>query len=186
MKQKRKAGAVLRLLFAMLLALAPSAAWAAVRITFYSKEFGSSFPHAFVTMEGTLDRDGQRVDEDYGFSAKAITPAILLGRVSGSVITDHSKTYVAGSDKHFTLEISDAEYDNVMRVIDRWRNLPQPSYDLDRQNCVHFVGELAAALGMKAEPQKKLMKKPRSFVQWIAATNRDWLAARNAALEAAP
>ena len=167
---------------ALLLFLAAAPASAKVQITFYSKEFGGSFPHAYVVLEGTLDRSGARIAEDYGFSAKTISPAILMGRVKGQVISDHSESYVKGSERHFTVTMSDEEYDRVMATIAKWRTARQPSYDLNKANCVHFVGEIASALGMNAPPQKGLMKKPNGFLKSVTNANRTWLAARGAVL----
>jgi hypothetical protein len=175
---------LIALLAAALLALSAVPGWAAVSITFYSKELGASFPHAFVIVEGTLDRGGPRIEEDYGFTAKTISPAILWGKVGGKVISDHSAGYVKGSDSHFTVTLSDSEYDRVMATIARWRDARQPSYDLDKHNCVHFVAEIAAAIGMTPDT-KKLMKKPRSFLETLMAQNRAWLASRNAILHRA-
>ena len=175
---------LIALLAAALLALGAAPGWAAVSITFYSKELGASFPHAFVTLEGTLDRGGARIDEDYGFTAKTISPAILWGKVAGKVISDHSPGYVKSSDRHFTVSLSDSEYDRVMATIARWRDARQPSYDLDKHNCVHFVAELAAAIGMTPDT-KKLMKKPRSFIETLTAQNHAWLTSRNATLHRA-
>lgn len=172
---------LIALLAAALLALTAAPGWAAVSITFYSKELGASFPHAFVILEGTLDRGGPRIEEDYGFTAKTISPAILWGKVAGEVITDHTVGYVKGSDRHFTVALTDAEYDRVMATIARWRSARQPSYDLDKHNCVHFVAEVAAAIGMTPDT-RKLMKKPRSFLETLAVRNRAWLAGRNATL----
>lgn len=170
-----------RLVALALLVLAwPAAGAAAVRIVFYSKELGTSFPHAFVTMDGTLDRNGERINVDYGFTAKAVTPAILFGAVKGEVISDHGAAYIRGSDKHFSLVLSDADYDKVMGAVARWRALPQPSYDLNKRNCVHFVADLAASLGLQAGVPKQLMKKPRSFLNLVEDANRAWLAAHNA------
>ena len=167
-------------LAALLLALGASPAAAAVEITFYSKELGSSFPHSFVVLDGTLDRDGSRISEDYGFSAKTISPAILMGRVKGEVITDHTASYVRASVRHFTVTLSDAEFDQVMAAVERWKTARQPSYDLDKANCVHFVGEIASAIGLDGSPRKGLMKKPRSFLEAVAKAIHAWLAARGA------
>jgi hypothetical protein len=158
----------------------PATGVAAVRIIFYSKELGTTFPHAFVTLDGTLDRTGQRISVDYGFTAKAVTPAILFGRVAGEVISNHGASYIRGSDKHFSLILSDGDYDRLMGVIARWRALPQPSYDLDKRNCVHFVADIAAGLGMQVAVPKKLIKKPRSFLNLVEEANRPWLIAHNA------
>lgn len=167
------------------IALATLAAWsvpaaAAVRITFYSKELGTTFPHALVTMDGTLDRSGERINVDFGFTAKSVTPALLFGPVKGEVISDHGASYIRASDKHFSLILSDAEYDKVLAVVARWRALPQPSYDLDRRNCVNFVADIAAGLGMTADIPKKLMKKPRSYLNLLTEGNRPWLTERKA------
>jgi hypothetical protein len=171
----------LALLAAALLALTAAPAWAAVSITFYSKELGASFPHAFVIVEGSLDRGGPRIEEDYGFTAKTISPAILWGKVAGEVITDHSVSYVRGSDRHFTLPLTDAEYDQAMATVERWRGAGQPSYDLDRHNCVHFVAEIAASVGLAADT-KRFMKKPRSFLEGLTRANQARLEARGAVL----
>jgi hypothetical protein len=170
------------LLAILWLAFAAVPSFAAVQITFYTKELGGSFPHTFVILEGTPDRGGARIDEDYGFSAKAISPAILWGRVGGKVISDHSKSYVAGSDKHFTVTLTDPEYDNVIATVARWRAAKQPSYDLDTANCIHFVGDVASAIGMDGAPRKGLMRRPRSFIEAVTFANRDWLTARGAVI----
>ena len=170
--------AALLAVLALVLGAAPAAA--AVDITFYSRELGSTFPHAFVVLKGQLDRDGSRIDEDYGFTAKAVTPAILFGPVKGEVVSDQDGSYARGSDKHFTITLSDAEYDRVMAVVERWRTARQPSYRLDKANCIHFVGEIATAIGIDGAPRKGLMKKPRSFLVAVTEANRSVLAARGA------
>jgi hypothetical protein len=40
---------------------------------------------------------------------------------------------------------------SVIAVAERWRRLPQPSYELWSQNCVVFVAQIAARLGLAAE-----------------------------------
>jgi hypothetical protein len=154
---------------------------AAVELTFYSKELGASFPHAFVTMHGSLDRSGQKVDGDFGFSAKTVSPAILFGPVTGEVILDHGAAYIRGSDKHFSVLLDDPDYDRVAAAIETWRKLTQPSYDLNKRNCVHFVADIARTLGMTVDTTR-LMKKPRSFLEAMTAANGPWLLAHNAHL----
>jgi hypothetical protein len=180
MQRRHGAGSVLAWFAGLILLFAAAPAAAAVEISFYSHELGSSFPHAFVVLKGTLDRDGRRIDEDYGFTAKAVTPAILMGRVGGKIDSTAGPSYVGESDRQFTLTISDAEYDRVMATVAAWRDAKQPSYDLNSHNCVHFVAEIAGAIGMKAETPKKLMKKPRSYILSLVAANRVWLEERHA------
>jgi hypothetical protein len=105
----------------------------------------------------------------------------LWGKVAGEVITDHTVSYVKGSDRHFTVTLSDAEYDRAMATVARWRATKQPSYDLDKHNCVHFVAEIAASIGLAADT-KRFMKKPRSFLEALTGANRARLEARGAVL----
>jgi hypothetical protein len=166
------------LLFGIILVF-PGTAWAAVEITFYSRDYGSHYPHAFVRLTGTPDRGGKGMDQNYGFTATRVTPAILVGSVPGEI---HSAdpAYVSSSDAHFRFVLSDQEYDAVMAVVERWRSLPQPSYNLNRQNCVFFVAHVAAALGMKASTPANLMKKPKSYSEHLMRENRAWLERRQA------
>lgn len=168
-------------LLSLLVLLLPAPAAAAVDIIFYSKEFGSSFPHAYVALNGTLDRSGERIDSNYGFTAKHVSPAVLMGSVQGEIMSVDAK-YQSESDAHFSIRLSDEEYDRVMATVERWRTLKQPSYNLNRQNCVFFVAHVAAALGMTADRPPALMKKPRSYLEMVGRANRAWLAARGSRL----
>ncbi len=173
----------LRLTFWAALAalVCPAQALAAVEITFLSKELGSSFPHAYVAVTGSPDRGGAPVDANYGFTATHVSPAILMGSVNGEIISV-DPGYMSRSDRHFTISLSDEEYDRVMATVEQWRGMKQPSYNLNRQNCVFFVAHVAAALGMKADTPPALMKKPRSYLEMITRANAEWLQARGARL----
>ena len=151
------------LLIALL--LWPVAVPAKVTITFYSRELGVEFPHAFVRITGATDAAPDTpIDTNYGFTAKTVTPAVLLGHVAGEILAANP-TYVSRSDSHFSLVLSDAQYDQVLAIVQKWRDLPQPSYDLHHANCVYFVGDVARALGLKVDDsQRKLMTRPRSYI----------------------
>jgi hypothetical protein len=156
-------------LLALLLIVAP--AQAAVEIAFYSRELGgNNFPHAFVSLRGTVDSTGETVDTTYGFTAKAITPAILWGSVAGEVVVEGGRQ-IARSDRQFALMLNDAQYRAVMAVVQEWRDRPQPSYNLNRRNCVHFVAEIAEAIGLRVENGERLMKRPRSFLHHVRELN---------------
>jgi hypothetical protein len=58
-----------------------------------------------------------------------------------------------------------------MAVVDRWRNAPQPSYNLNHRNCVHFVAEIAEAAGLQVDRLDRLMKRPRSFLLHVRELN---------------
>jgi len=160
----------------------PGAARAAVQVAFYSKEFGATFPHAFVTVKGKLDATGEEVDASYGFTARSVTPAVLAGSVAGEVIPS-APGYIAKSDRHFAMTLSDEDYARLMAVVDRWAAMSQPSYNLNRRNCVFFVAELAAAIGLKADTPRPLMKKPRSYLRALVAANRALLVERGAEVD---
>ncbi len=140
-----------------------SEAKAEVIATFYSHDFGDHFPHAFVKLKGTVDSTGQAVDTNYGFTAVNTTPAILMGPVKGMVETKDAK-YIASSNPHFSVRLSDAEYHKFMAFVEKWRSLPGKSYSLGKRNCVHFAMEAAALLGLSVNRQSKFFKKPRSFI----------------------
>lgn len=165
---------VFRACIAAWLLLLPALAQAAVEMTFYSREYGSHFPHAFIKLEGQLERGGARIRENYGFTATRVTPAVLFGSVRGEIMSVDDE-YIAGSDPHFRIRLTDAQYDAVMATVERWRSLAQPSYNLNRQNCVFFVAHIAAAIGMTASTPSNLMKKPRSYTEHLTRENRAWL-----------
>lgn len=158
-------------LLALLLLGLPVPAQAAVEISFYSREMqGNNFPHAFVALRGTVDGTGAVVDTSFGFTAKAITPAILLGSVGGEVVVEGANQ-IERSDRQFAVTLTDQQYGAALAVIERWRNRRQPSYNMNRRNCVHFVGEVAQAIGLRVEFPQRLMKRPRSYLQHIRALN---------------
>lgn len=158
------------LLTAFLLWLATALpAQAAVTITFWSHEFGNSFPHAFFTLRGVPDAGGAPVDINYGYTAKTISPAILFGRVPARI--DVAKPgYMNGSDAQFSLTLTDAQYREMLSLVYEWSH-PDVDYALNSRNCVHFVKEAARRLGLIGIDHPKLMKKPRSYVRAVALAN---------------
>ena len=154
----------MRLALWLVLALgAQKPALAAVEIAFHSRELGGSFPHAFVRMTGTVEATGEAVDVAYGFTATAVSPAILFGSVRGEIFVE-SEARVRSSDRQFRLTLTDEQYRTVLTVVEEWRNRAQPSYSLSRANCIHFVAAVASALGLQVELVPRLMRRPRSFL----------------------
>lgn len=152
------------------LAFAIPSAQARVTIAFYSHELGNDFPHAFIKLEGTLEADGRPVDENYGYTPKAISPAILLGNVKGGI--DIAKPfYIRHSKRHFAIEISDAQYRAVVARVVHWRDLPGKAYNMNKRNCVHFIADIAQMLGLRANRQSEFYKRPRSFLQEVLGLN---------------
>ncbi len=146
-------------------------AQAAVTITFWSHELGNSFPHAFFTLRGVPDSGGAPVDANFGFTAKTVSPALLMGPVAGKL--DIAKpTSIAGSDAQFSVVMTDAQYNAVLKLVDAWsEGKPGSIYRLGDHNCVHFVKEAARLVGLSDLDQPKLMKKPRSYLKAVLAGN---------------
>ena len=161
---------ILGMILALLLLPAPAAAQ--VVISFYSHDLGSTFPHTFFTLKGTTE-DGRHVDTNFGFTAKALTPAILMGSVGGKIETS-TPSYVASSDRQFSVKLDDRQYASVLALVEKWRTRPGRSYNLNTRNCIHFVGEVAQAVGIKVVFEKGLLKKPKSFLLSLVALN-PWL-----------
>jgi len=160
----------LLLLFALLCGLAFPAN-AAVEIGFYARELGgNNFPHAFFALKGNVDATGERVDTSLGFTAHSVTPAILFGSVRGEVEVE-GEGQIARSDRKFAMVLTDAQYQAVMAVVEQWRNAPQPSYNLRRHSCVHFVSAVAAAIGLQVDNSQRLMNRPRSFLERVIELN---------------
>ena len=149
--------------------LLPTPAAAQVVLSFYSHELGSSFPHAFVVLKGKTE-EGRDVDTNFGFTAKTLTPAILMGSVRGVVETS-KPSYVASSDRQFSVQLDDRQFKDLLAVVERWRTRPGKSYNLNKSNCIHFVGEVAQAVGLKVVFEKALIKKPRSFLLSLVTLN---------------
>lgn len=161
---------VIRLLLLAVLAGWAAAASAQVEISFYSKDMASSFPHAYVRLTGTDEESGKPVDLNYGFTPVSLGPGILFGAVRGTIESAGAE-YIARSDRHFTLKLTDAQYHKVLGIVDEWRNAPQPSYRLGDRNCITFVADIATQLGLSAPVIPKLMKKPKSYLNQITRLN---------------
>ena len=163
-------------LFVALSLLWSAAAQAAVEISFHSRAMGSSFPHGLIVLRGTVDSTGEEVDANYGFTVRhQIGPSVLFGRVQGQVASE-TRDYVAGTRRHFSLQLSDDQYRRVLRLVEGWRALPQPSYSLDRRNCVTFVAAVAAELGLAAAPDRATIRQPRAFLDRVLRQNRERIA----------
>jgi hypothetical protein len=144
---------------------------AAVEVAFYSREMsGNHFPHAFVRLSGTLDSTGAPVEATYGFTARSVTPAILLGSVSGEVRSEPARD-AARSDRRFALTVTDDQYTALLATVERWRSRRQPSYNLNRRNCVHFVADIARSLGLSTAGAERLMKRPGAFLEHLRRLN---------------
>jgi hypothetical protein len=128
------------------------------------------YPHAFVVFEGTLEEDGRPVSGNYGFTAARVTPAILRGPVPHAV-TSERQEYLDTTNRHFSVPLTDRQYRAIMAEIARWRDTPGRFYDLDRRNCIHFVGRLAQLAGLTVAYPHELIRRPKAWLNRIAELN---------------
>lgn len=157
---------MIRLILAALIGLLPlAAAEAEVVARFYSRDFGSVFPHAFFEVEGAGVSK-----KNYGFTAKTVTPAILMGSVAGKII-EMQPGYVEKSRLHFTVRLSDDQYRKLMGVVSTWGGRKQPSYDLYKANCVSFIRDAVHMLGLRSNPNTRFLGKPKSFLTEVQTLN---------------
>lgn len=160
-------------ILAVLAALAlAQVAQADVRITFHS--FNGSvlvgrYPHTFISMDGTL-ANGTRVHENYGFSSQSAGPDVLAGPVAHEILIEKD-SWLTRTNRHFTIPLTDAQFAQVRAEVARWRDTPGKGYDLDRRNCIHFVGAMARIAGLKVDYPARLIRKPRAWLNHITALN---------------
>lgn len=156
-------------LAALTLVVVAVPAQAAVTITFWSRDFGNSFPHAFFMLRGTPDAGGPPVDASYGFTARSLSPAILFSNVRGRV--ERPKPfYMAGSHVRFARVLTDAQYAAILSLVREWHeDTGDATYNLNRRNCVTFVREAARRAGLAMVDFPKLMKKPSSYLRAVVA-----------------
>lgn len=179
----RRLGFFLALLLA--LSSAGGTARAAVTIDFYTHDFSlvgrglnTYFPHGFIILRGTTE-NGTQVNANYGFTAKNLFINVLWEKVTGEL--DPSPLppgYLDGADRRFTFTLSETQYRAVLAVVDRWKNWPQPSYDIDERNCVIFVKEIAQAVGLQVSDDRKFVRAPQEFLIDVAKRNAAFLLAQ--------
>ena len=167
---------VLALLLSLLALLAPATASAEVLLSFHSfsgSVFSGRYPHTFIVLEGSLDATGERVNENYGFTAKEVSRAVLQGPVEHAIQVEQPK-YIASTKRHFTVKLSDAQYRKVKAEVERWRTAPGKYYDLERRNCIHFVGAMAEIVGIRVDYPRSMLRKPRQWLDHLSKLN-PWL-----------
>jgi hypothetical protein len=156
----------------LLIALVASPALAQVTIAFHSFDgsvlFGR-YPHTFIVLTGTLD-DGTPVNENYGYTAKSASPAVLAGPVEHAILIEKPK-YLTTTNRHFAVPISDAQYRRIKEEVARWRDAPGKAYRLDENNCIHFVGRMAEIAGLKVDYPKTLIRKPKAWLNRVTGLN---------------
>ncbi|MGB7374366.1 hypothetical protein [Pontixanthobacter sp.] len=128
------------------------------------------YPHTFVVLNGTMAGSGAAVDENYGFTARTVSAAILSGPVEHDILVEEDR-YIKKTNRHFAVVLTDAQVERVRATMRAWRGQPGKYYDLDSRNCIHFVGAMAQIAGLKVEYPKKMLRRPKQWLNHIAALN---------------
>jgi len=168
----RRLGVILAVCLSVALAGSPAAA--AVTATFYAHSGNQIrggwllFPHAYVTLTGTVEATGEVVDEAVGFTAKFPGPQLLLFSGPG-IVERPDALYLSEGRAYLTLEISDAAFEAVMARIAHWRSPEGSTYSLRRRNCINFVAEIARTVGLLTAAENTLS--PNAFLTGTAALN---------------
>lgn len=148
-------------------------ALARVEVAFYSVQ-GSLLTgrsvHAFVTLVGTLDADGRKIDENYGFSASVFDPAAFFRPVKQTMLIEKAD-YIGRAHFHFRVPISDEAYHRIVREAQVWWHDPNYLWDIDKRNCVTFTGVVAQMAGLKVDFPPKIMRKPRTYLDHLVQLN---------------
>lgn len=150
----------------------PYAAQADVQVHFQSFNgslLANRYPHTFVVFEGRL-ADGTVVNENFGFSARTTSPAILTGPVAQMIYIEKPK-WIKATNRHFTVTVKDAVYHQLKAEVASWRDDPGHKYDLNRRNCIHFVGRMAELVGLKVDFPQDLLRKPKAWLNHIGLLN---------------
>lgn len=160
-------------LFALLALVWSGPALADIQIHFHSFNgsvlFGR-YPHTFIVLEGELEETGQIIDENYGFSARNVTPAILSGPVEHMVLAETEKS-IRKTNRHFTMTISDAQYRQIKQEVAAWQNAPGKYYDLEKRNCIHFVAKMASIVGLTVTVPEDMLRRPKKWLNHVTSLN---------------
>jgi len=148
---------------------------ALAEVTIHFHSFNGSvlfgrYPHAFIVLDGTLEESGKVVDENYGFSARVTSPAVLSGPVEHMVLAE-KPNQIRSTNRHFSLRLTDAQYYRIAAEVRAWQNAPGKYYDLENRNCIHFVGRMAELLGLKVEYPADMLRRPKKWLNHIVALN---------------
>lgn len=147
-------------------------ALAAVQVHFHS--FNGSvlwgrYPHTFVVFDGTL-ANGTRVNENYGFSARNSAEAITSGPAEHMILSETANT-IGQTNRHFSITVSDAQFRRLRAEVIAWRDYPGRYYDLDENNCIHFVARMASLVGLRADVPEEFLRRPKAWLNYISRRN---------------
>jgi hypothetical protein len=121
-------------------------------------------------LDGTLDATGAAVNENYGFTASSVTAAATRDWAQHLVESEPAR-YVRGTNRHFSITLTDAQYFAITREVRAWKNEPGNRYSLDQRNCIHFVGRMAQMAGLSVEYPDNMLRRPKKWLNHITTMN---------------
>lgn len=159
-------------MIALALLLLPQPATARVMLEFHSFNgtLGGRYPHAFIVLDGTLDATGEKVHQNFGYTARHVTPAILMGNVTSEIYVE-KESYVRSTNVHFALPLSDAQYRAIIAEVKVWGSEPGRGYNLETHNCIHFVARIAQMVGLTAPVPATMVRRPKLWLNYITGLN---------------
>jgi len=149
-------------------------AQAAVTVTFYGHEGNRVqngwllFPHAFVHLHGTLESNGLAVDYAVGFTARSPGPQLLLFSDRG-ILNRPEPAYLADGIAYLSVTISDETYEAIKLRFDYWASAEGGTYNLNSRNCIAFVADIAAVVGLETPSARTLS--PNGFLKDMVQMN---------------
>ncbi|HEY1750786.1 MAG TPA: hypothetical protein VGG29_05960 [Caulobacteraceae bacterium] len=165
------------------------AALADTTVSFYSHGWGVGtngflyFPHAFVVIRRTSP-DGAAKQEAYGYTAASTTDITVLMHPSRGVVEEPNGTYRKHATLHFTVTLTDAQYQALEARVAWWGAATSPLYNLDGHNCISFVADLASSIGLQVPDAGG--RDPARFLEGVKRLNGERLMAAAGAPVTAP
>ena len=100
-----------------------------------------------------------------GVQTCALPICFLIGEVSGQIRDDYSTQRDVG----YTVEVSSSEYDNAIKIKNKWASA---NYELTVKDCISFVSEVAKSLENKVNlPQRSTFDLPHSYIEELKLIN---------------
>jgi hypothetical protein len=153
--------------------LAPQAALAQVRVSFYSHPWGLGragylyFPHAYIVVEPDGPSASLSSRQSFGFTP-VDTAIVMVTKHGRGMIIPQDERYRAVSVRHFSVEISDAQYVALERGIEAWKDNGDP-YVLHTRNCISFVAQMARLVDLKVGDVHTM--DPAAFLESVKQAN---------------
>ncbi|HWF76893.1 MAG TPA: hypothetical protein VN694_06915 [Caulobacteraceae bacterium] len=127
------------------------------------------FPHAFVVITHSAKPGDPPQQEAWGYTAADPNDITVFARSSKGMVDQPNPDYRKKATLHFEVTASDEQYAALHKVIDTWGGPGAQLYNLKSHNCVGFVADLAAALGLQIPTT--IGEDPSKFLEGVRRLN---------------